>query len=49
MNEALGESVSQLETKFESMSTDEKMMKTQLAQIAQQVSHLSGPQAKGIS
>jgi len=43
-NEALGESVSQLNSKFESLSTHQKMMETQLAQIAQQVNHLSRPQ-----
>jgi len=34
-NKALSESVSQLNTNFESMSTHQKMMETQLAQIAQ--------------
>jgi len=43
-NEALSESVSQLNSKFESLSTHPKMMETQLAQISQQVSHLSRPQ-----
>jgi len=42
-NGALGESMSQLNTTFESMSTHQKMMETRLAQIAQQVSHLSLP------
>jgi len=43
-NEAIDESMSQLNFKFESMSTHQKMMKTQLAQIGQQVSYLSHPQ-----
>jgi len=42
-NEALGEFVIQLNAKFESLSTHQKMMETQLAQITQQVSHLSRP------
>ena len=33
-NEALGESVSQLNSKFEGLSTHQKMMETQLTQIA---------------
>jgi len=32
-NEALGESMSQLNSKFERMSTHQKMMETQSAQI----------------
>lgn len=43
-NEALGESVSQLNSKFEVMTTHQKMIENQIAQIAQQVSHLSRPQ-----
>jgi len=43
-NEALGESVSQLNFKFEAMITHQKMMENQNALIAQQVSHLSRPQ-----
>ena len=43
-NEALGESVSQLTAKFETMTTHQKMMENQIAQIAQQVRHLSRPQ-----
>lgn len=43
-NEALGEFVSQLNAKFKSMSTYQKMMENQLAQIAQQVTHISRPQ-----
>ena len=43
-NEAVVESVSQqLNTKLESLSTHQKMMVTQLMQIAQQVSHFSRP------
>jgi len=34
-NEALGESVSQLTTKFKTMTTDQKMLENQIAQIAQ--------------
>jgi len=40
-NEVLGESVSQLNSKFEATTTHQKMMENQIAQIAQQVSHLS--------
>jgi len=43
-NEPLGENISQLNTKFEGLSSHQKMMETQLAQITQQVSHLSRPQ-----
>jgi len=43
-NKALGESASQLASKFETMTTYQKMMENQIAQIAQQVSHLSRPQ-----
>ena len=43
-NEALGESVSQLSSKFETVTTHQKMLENQIAQIAQQVSHLSRPQ-----
>jgi len=42
-DEALGESMGQLNAKFESLSTHQMMMETQLAQIAQKVSHLSRP------
>jgi len=42
-NEALGESVSQLNSKFEAMTTHQKMMENLIAQITQQVSHLSRP------
>ena len=42
-NEALGEAVNQLTAKFETMTTHEKMMENQIAQIVQQVSHLSRP------
>jgi len=45
-NEVIDESVSQLNTKFESLSTNQKMMDMQLAQIAQEVSHLSRPQGQ---
>jgi len=34
INEALGESFSQLTTKFETMTTHQKMMENQIAQIA---------------
>ena len=40
-NEALREPISQLNSKFKSMSSHHKMMEIQLTQIAQQVSHLS--------
>ena len=42
-NEALDKSVSQLNSKFEAMTTHQKIMENQIAQIAQQVSHLSRP------
>jgi len=34
-NEALGESVSQLTSKFETITTHQKMIENQIAQIAQ--------------
>ena len=43
-NEALGESISQWTTKFETITTHQKMLENQIAQIAQQVSHLFRPQ-----
>jgi len=43
-NEALGESVSQLNFKFKTMTTHQKILENQIAQIAQQVCHLSSPQ-----
>jgi len=43
-NKALGESVSQLNSKFENMTSHQKMMENQIAQIAHQVSYLSRPQ-----
>ena len=42
--EPLVSSVSQLNSKFDSTPTNQKMMKPRLAQITQQVSHLSPPQ-----
>ena len=42
-NEALGESVRQLTPKFETMTTHQKMLENQIAQIAQQVSQLPRP------
>jgi len=46
-NEALNESINQLNSKFDAMASHQKVMDIQIAQIAQQVSHLSQPQ--GIS
>ena len=43
-NDVLTESVSQLTSRVEAISTHQKMMETQIAQIAQQVNHLSRPQ-----
>ena len=43
-NEVLSESINQLNSKFDSMATHQKMMDNQIAQIAQQVSHLSRPE-----
>ena len=43
-NEVLSESVNQLNSKFDSMATHQKMMDNQIAQIAQQVNQLSRPQ-----
>jgi len=45
-NEALGELVSQLNSKFKAMTTHQKMIENQIAQIAQQVRHLSRPQGR---
>jgi len=44
INEALGESVSQLNSKFKAMITHQKMMQNQMARNTQQMSHLSRPQ-----
>ena len=44
-NEAMIASINQLTSKFDAMTTHQKTMDTQIAQIAQQVSHLSRPQA----
>jgi len=43
INKAFGESVSQLSSKFETMTTHQKMMENQIAQFTQQVSHLFRP------
>jgi len=43
-NEALDELVNQLNSKLEAMTTHQKMMENQIAQIEQQVSHPSRPQ-----
>ena len=43
-NETLTLSINQLTSQFEAMATHQKAMDTQIAQIAQQVSHLSRPQ-----
>jgi len=42
-NEALGESINQLTSKFDTMASHQKAMDTQITQIAQQISHLSRP------
>jgi len=42
-NETLSASIDQLKSKFDAMVTHQKAMDTQIAQIAQQVSHLSRP------
>ena len=43
-NEAVTASITQLTSQFDAMATHQKAMDTQVAQIAQQVSHLSRPQ-----
>jgi len=43
-NEILTASINQLNSLFEAMTAHQKVMDTQIAQIAQQVSHLSRPQ-----
>jgi len=43
-NEALGESINQLNSKFDAMTSHQKATDNQIAQIAQQMSHLSWPQ-----
>jgi len=43
-NEALNGSINQLNSKFNAMASHQKVMDTQITQIAQQVSHLSRPQ-----
>jgi len=43
-NEALGESINQLTSKFNAIASHQKVMDTQITQITQQVSHLSQPQ-----
>ena len=43
-NEVFSESINQLNTKFDAMAAHQKAMDNQIAQIAQQVSHLSRPQ-----
>jgi len=43
-NETVTASITQLTSKFDAMATHQKAMDTQIAQIAQQVSHLSRPQ-----
>jgi len=42
-NKALGESVSKLTAKFKTLTTHQKMLENQIAQIVQQVSHLFRP------
>jgi len=42
-NEALNESINQLNAKFDAMASHQKAMDTQIAEIAQWVSHLSRP------
>jgi len=41
-NKTLSASINQLTSKFNTMAIHQKAMDTQIAQIAQQVSHLSG-------
>jgi len=43
-NEILTASINQLNSQFEAITAHQKAMDTQIAQIAQQVSHLSLPQ-----
>ena len=43
-NENLSASIDLLNSKFDATATHQKAMDTQIAQIAQQVSHLSRPQ-----
>ena len=43
-NEVLSESINQLNAKFDAMASHQKGMDNQIAQVAQQVSHLSRPQ-----
>ena len=43
-NEALSASINQLTSKFDAMASYQKVMDIQIAQTAQQVSHLSRPQ-----
>jgi len=43
-NEALSASINQLNSKFDAMASHQKAKDTQIAQIAQQVNHLSWPQ-----
>ena len=43
-NEALSASINQLNSKFDAMASHQKAMDTQIAQLAQQVNHLSRPQ-----
>ena len=42
-NESLSASINLLTSKFDAMATHQKAMDTQIAQIVQQVSHLSRP------
>ena len=42
-NEALGESIDQLNSELNAMVSHQKVMDTQIAQITWQVSHLSWP------
>jgi len=44
-NEAMAASISQLTSKVDALTTHQKAMDHQIAQIAQQVSHLSRPQS----
>jgi len=45
-NESLGESINLLTSKLDAMAMHQKIMDGQIAQIAQQVSHLSRPQGQ---
>ena len=45
-NEVLSEQINQLNSKFDAMASYQKVMDTQIAQIAQQVSSLSPPQGQ---